>query len=1036
MRYALLHNHTKFSIKDSLTSSAEYVKAINEYNDSNEEHEIVAFAMTDNSNMYGLIEYHKACINQLESNSCKKLKPIYGNEIYHINNYIDISKLKYEEIYHLVLLAANDEGLENLYAITTEAGIHKVKLPSYDMPAAEESYLEEHGRGIIALSGGLYSKIGHFIINGQYEEAKDLALYFQNIFDEFYLEILPYDDCDEVMFINKALLKIHKETGLPLVITGDTHYIYKEDKEYQDILKSINNMEISKVNSYMRTPEEMISWCRENDIPLEAVENTGRIADKCSVDITPKDTKSLMPSFKCPKGYIPNSYLKKEIFLGFKKKFLLGNKTSFIKKYIERLNYEYKIITAMGYSSYFLILWDWCRYCKNNDILLGPGRGSCTGSLIAYCLDITNIDPVKNNLIFERFLNPERMDEPDIDTDVASVDRKEAIEYFQNKYGIEYVCQIAAFNKYKIKSTIKAVLSRYDNKFKNDITKNIPDFLGGESVTYELLEDIKKNPYNHNNLSQREINQGIIIYDKLQKLFTKDPKLEKAVKKICGGISKISIHAGGVVIFSQKIKKHMPLMMGSESAVLLVSQLNMEGIHYLHGLKIDVLGLKSLSIVKEAMKTIGLERKWYESDDTDDKKVYHFLRKGNTKNVFQMSKYMATQMIKDFNVTDLDGLSTVNACNRPGPLAKDASGKSMVDKYKAAVIGRGIENNLIDFAGKDTKGVLIYQEQLIKLGQVMAGYSLGNADLRIRKTIAKKDIRRIAEIRNEFVYGRQSLFNEKGEVCGISKEISKYCMGAVKLGFSEEEALKIFKNIETSAAYCFNKSHSYAYAFLSYKTAWLSFYYPAEYAAACMNFYAMDGKTEEIIKTLGEVKKRNIKIFPPDINESKADFNVSVNNGCKSIRFGLLGIKEIGKAVLDSITILIKIDGPFTSFDDFLRRTLDDVNNGTLRKELSKNYANVTRKRDKSGKIVINVRNPFSKRNVTALIKAGAFDKFEPNRYKLFNDFIKFRNKKKELESELIEEKSFNVEKKLQWELEILGYNASGDIKNIDVVNS
>ncbi|AGF59646.1 DNA polymerase-3 subunit alpha [Clostridium saccharoperbutylacetonicum] len=1033
MRYALLHNHTKFSIKDSLTPPVEYVKAINEYNNSNGEHEIVAFALTDNSNMYGLIDYHKACIEQVENNICKKLKPIYGNEIYHIDSYIDIAKLKYEEIYHLVLLAANEEGLENLYAITTEAGIHKVKLPSYEMPSAEEGYLEEHGRGIIALSGGLYSKIGHFIINDQYEEAKDLALYFQNIFDEFYLEILPYDDCDEVMCINRALLKIHKETGLPLVITGDTHYIYKEDKEYQDILKSINNMEVSKVNSHMRTPEEMISWCKGNDIPLEAVENTGKIADKCNVDITPKGTKSLMPSFKCPKGYTPNSYLKKEMFLGFKKKFLLGKKTSSIKKYIKRLNYEYTIITSMGYSSYFLILWDWCRYCKNNDILLGPGRGSCTGSLIAYCLDITNIDPVKNNLIFERFLNPERMDEPDIDTDVSSVDRKEAIEYFQNKYGIEYVCQIAAFNKYKIKSAIKAVLARnngYDNKFKNDITRNIPDFLGGESVTYELLEDIKKNPYNHNKLSQREINQAAIIYDKLQKLFARDRKLERAVKKLCGGISKVSIHAGGVVISSQKIKKHMPLMVGSESAVLLVSQFNMEGIHYLHGLKIDVLGLKSLSIIKEAMKTIGLERRWFQSDDTNDEKVYRFLRNGNTKNIFQMSKYVATQMIRDFKVSDLDGLSTVNACNRPGPLAKGVDGKSMVDKYKAAVMGRDIENNLIDSVGKDTKGVLIYQEQLIKLGQVMAGYSLGNADLRIRKTIAKKDKGRIAEIRNEFVYGKQSLFNEKGEVCGISKEPSKYCVGALRLGFSEEEALRVFKNIETSAAYCFNKSHSYAYAFLAYKTAWLSLYYPAEYAAACMNFYAMDGKTEEITKTLGEVKQRHIKIFPPDINESKADFNVGLNNGDKSIRFGLLGIKEIGKTVLDSVRVLIKIDGPFTSFDDFLKRTLDDVNNGTLRKELSKNYANVTRKRDKNGKIVINVRNPFSKRNVTALIKAGAFDRFELNRYKLFNDFIKFRNKKKELESELLEEKNFNREKKLQWELETLGYNASGDVRS------
>ncbi len=1033
MRYALLHNHTRFSIKDSLAHPEEYVKAINDYNNSNKDHEIVAFALTDNSNMYGLVDYHKACTNPIEGSEYKKLKPIYGNEIYHIDSYIDMSKLKYDQIYHLVLLAANEEGLENLYAITTEAGIHKIKPASCEMPAAEESYLEEHGKGIIALSGGIHSKIGRLIINDEYEKAKDLALYFYNIFDEFYLEILPYDECEETMLINKALLKIHEETKLPLVITCDTHYIQKEEKEYQDTLKFINNMEVSKVNSYMKTPEEIIKWCRENNIPLEAVKNTAKIADKCNVDITPKDIRGLMPTFECPKGYDPDSYLKKRIFLGFKKRFLLRkSETIHIEKYIKRLNYEYTIIRSMGYSSYFLILWDWCMYCKNNDILLGPGRGSCTGSLIAYCLDITNIDPIKNDLIFERFLNIERIDEPDIDTDVASLDRREAIEYFENKYGREYVCQIAAFNQYKIKSALKALLSRnakYSLKFQNDIIKSIPDLLGGESVTYDLLEDIKNNPYRHNKLSQKEIKQAEAVYDKLQKLFKEDLKLEKTLKKICKGISSVSIHAGGVVISSKKLKKNMPLMAGGDSAVLLVSQLNMEAIHYFHGLKIDVLGLKALSIIKEAMKAIDLEEDWYESDNTNDKKVFDFLKEGNTKNIFQMSKYMATQMIKDFKVTDLNGLSIVNACNRPGPLTKDSQGKSMVDKYKDKVSGVNTEkqNEKIESIGKDTKGVLIYQEQLMTLGQLVAGYSLGNADLRIRKTIAKKDTRKIAEIRNEFVYGKESLFDKNGNVYGISKKPSKYCIGAVKLGFSEEEALEIFKNIEASAAYCFNKSHSYAYAFLAYKTAWLSLYYPAEYAAACMNFYAMDGKTEEVIETLDEVKRRNIKILPPDINESKDNFNVNImDNGNKSIRFGLLGIKEVGKSILDSVEALIKIDGPFTSFDNFLKRTLDDVNNSTLRKELSKNYASVTRKYDRNGRIVINIRNPFSKKNVTALIKAGAFDELEPNRYKLFNDFLKLRNKKKEIETELLEEKSYNEEKKLQWELESLGYYASG----------
>jgi len=386
------------------------------------------------------------------------------------------------------------------------------------------------------------------------------------------------------------------------------------------------------------------------------------------------------------------------------------------------------------------------------------------------------------------------------------------------------------------------------------------------------------------------------------------------------------------------------------------------------------------------------------------------------------------QMIKDFNVIDLNGLSVVNACNRPGPLAKGADGKSMADKYKEAVKTLKIpkQNKKIDFITQDTKGQLIYQEQLMKIGQVMAGYSVGNADLRIRKTIARKDIKKIPEIRNEFVYGKKSIFNENGEVSKMSDEFSEYCKGAVNLGFKEEEALNVFKNIESQAAYCFNKSHACAYAFLSYKTAWLNFYYPAEYAATCMNFYTMDGKTNDVIDTLNECKRRGIKILPPDINESKDNFHISLNkDGYKDIRFGLLGIRDVGKSVLDAVRLLTDIDGPFTSFDDFLMRTLDNVNNSTLRKELSRAYENITRKRDKKGNIIINVRNPFSKRNVTALIKSGAFDNLETNRYKLFNDFIKFRNKKNEIENELLEEDKYNEEKKLEWELDVLGYYAS-----------
>ena len=1139
MRYALLHNHTRYSIKDSLVHPEEYVEAIYKYNNSQSIHKITTFALTDSCNMYGLVDYHKACIsekyidsecingdfendhkactsekyidsehinsdfidhnkaytnekyidsehinsdfindnkactnqkyvdgeyinsdfinhnrsftneehidsevsnsdfanynmsNATSKNINMKIKPIYGNEINHIDTYIDKSELKYTDIYNLVILAKNEEGLENLYAVTTEAGIHKIKNDEFELPALEESYLDTHGRGIIALSGGIYSKIGRFILNDEYEEAKKLALHFDSIFDEFYLEILPYDNSD-FMKVNNALLKIHKEINLPLVITCDTHYIYKEDKEYHDLLKSINNSEPSSIDQHMRTPDEIIKWCKDNKIPLSAVRNTALIADKCTVDITPKDKKELMPSFKCPKGYDEDSYLKKQIFDGFKKKFLtkFNKKDIDISKYIKRFNYEYSVIKSMGYSSYFLILWDFCVYCEKNNILLGPGRGSSVGSLVSYCLNITKIDPVENNLIFERFLNNEREDEPDIDIDVASIDRKEALEYFESKYGMTHVCQIAAFCKYKIKNTIKAVLSTdksYSAKLKNSITKNIPDLLGGQSVTYDLLEDIKFNPDKYDNLSIREIHKAVNTYDDLQKLFKENPKVEKAVKKICGAINSVSTHAGGVVISSKKLRKSIPLMTGDGSIVNLISQLDMEGIHYLHGLKVDVLGLKALSIVKKTMEYCNLGMDWYNDESTDDKNIYDFLRQGNTKNIFQMSKYTASKMIKDFAVTDLKGLNAVNACNRPGPLSKGNDGMSIAHKYINSI--KAFQNEKLDFITNDTNGQLIYQEQLMMIGMIMAGYSLGNADIRIRKTIAEKNLKKIPEIKNEFVYGKKSIFNKDEGVYIISSESSDYCKGAVNMGFSEEEAIEVFKSIESAASYCFNKSHSYAYAFLSYKTAFLSLYHKSEYSSACMNIYSSNGNNDKVFDTLNECRRRGIKVFLPNINESYDDFSVFCDdNNNKSVRFGFLGIKDVGSSISEIIKDLIDTDGDFTSFEDFLKRTLDDRNNSTLRKKLSTSYENITRRLDKNKHIVINVRNPFSKKNVTALIKSGAFDELEYNRDKVFNEFIKFRNKKNELNKELLKEDEYDNDKKLKYELDTLGCYVSGTI--------
>lgn len=416
MKYAPLHNHTVFSIKDAIAQPNDYVKFIHEYNNSQDKHEIVGLAITEHSNMFSLVRHHKACTTPLGNDENKKtIKPIYGNEIYHVEDLKTIDMTDASERFHLVLLAKNDIGLENLYEITTHAGLNKCKpgKSRKDFQITDEKFLQKHGEGIIALSACMGGKLGRLIIAGKYEEAKEWALEMNKVFDEFYLEIQPHDTLPEQVLINDALLKMHNETNLPLVITTDSHYVRKTDKIYHDIMKQIDHLNPFTVDAYMWTPDELVEWCNKYNVPLEAIENTAKIAESCTADITPKDKKGLMPDYPCPKGYNENSYLTKLAVEGLKKRFSDNKNIVNMNEYINRLNYELDIIIQTGFSGYFLILWDWFNYCKLNKIPLGPGRGSAAGSLVCYCLDITKIDPIKNDLIMERFLNPSRIEFPD-----------------------------------------------------------------------------------------------------------------------------------------------------------------------------------------------------------------------------------------------------------------------------------------------------------------------------------------------------------------------------------------------------------------------------------------------------------------------------------------------------------------------------------------------------------------------------------------------------------------------------------------------
>lgn len=414
MKYFSCHNHTVDSIKDAIATPEGYAKKIHDYNKSQDKHEILGFSVTEHSNLYSMVKYHQACtIPRKGADEKEVLKPIYGNEIYHVDD-IENYKFGKSNLYpHLVLLAKTEEGLRNLIKITTHAGMHKHKSSKKDYQITDDIFLKENGKGIIALTACLAGVIPKLLAENKYDEAKAKALEMRTWFDDLYLEIQPHE-LPEQKIVNAGLLQISKETGIPLVITSDSHYVDKEDKKYHDIMKDIDNSYHFTTDNHFWTPDELIEWCNENNVPLEAIENTAKIYEECNTDITPKDARGLMPEYPCPKGYNENQYLLKMTNKGLRKK-MKSNKyiRDNVDKYFERLHYEFYIISKMGFSGYFLILWDWFEWCSNNGVPTGPGRGSAAGSLISYALNITKVDPIRYGLYFERFLNEFRVEPPD-----------------------------------------------------------------------------------------------------------------------------------------------------------------------------------------------------------------------------------------------------------------------------------------------------------------------------------------------------------------------------------------------------------------------------------------------------------------------------------------------------------------------------------------------------------------------------------------------------------------------------------------------
>lgn len=980
IEYAHLHCHTRYSIQDAIPTHKAYVDAIYEQNQNSIDYHCIGFAATDHGNMFGLVKHYNACVNP--DHKERAIKPLYGCEVYHC---LDVDNNPNEDRFHLPLIAVTQEGLANLYQIVSHAGTHVIQGRQKAFPVTDLKFMQQHGKGIVALTACVGGIVPHCILNGQDVDAVKYIDTLANIFDDVYLEVQPHD-FPEQLLVNSALVDIAQRTGYKLVMTADSHYINQGDSQYHNILKNMCHQKVFTTNNRLFTPEEMEEYCLKYGIPTECISNTAEIANLANVNPKPKDHRALLPVFPCPPGYDEASYLRKLSYEKLQEK-IIKNKIDNPVKYLKQITYELDVICNAGFAGYFLILWDWFKWCRDNDILCGPGRGSAAGSAVSYVLNITKVDPIKHGFFFERFLNAGRLEFPDIDTDIPRSRRADAIKYLLGKYGVRNVSQIITFQEYKLKNTIKAIMSFLGCSFQeaNEVTRDIPDIVDGHTVTYELIEDVSNNPDNdkYATMSDRE-KQGLKKnYDKLQEIFQKYPVVYAGIQNICGCLSSTGIHAGGVVISNKPINENAAIIDGGDTAVLPLIQFEMADLDFFGFLKIDVLGLKTLDVIKETMDLAGLGYDWYDSEDYSDAAVYDMLRAGETTDIFQMSSYTPTAMLADFDVRDIDGICAVNAGNRPGPLEKDLkTGKSMVDLYverkKTGVIDSWHPD--IDPILKDTMGCIWYQEHCIKIGQVMAGYDLGSADLRIRKPLGKKLKKKIPEIRNEFIYGKQSEYDEDHNVTGVKDEASQYCVGSLARGYSQELSEKVFESMEAFAKYAFNRSHAFCYAVVAYKTAYLSLHHPAEFATANCT---VNEDQENVTATLSLAKKRKIDVLPPDINHSGIGFTLENN----AIRYGLKAIKGVGASVLNFISEYKKIDPvPFKNFDDYYNRIHDSNNNAvaTLLNNL----------RLQTGK---NSPNPMKKDVEVALILSGAFDYCEPNRYKLLNHYLVDIKKEKEI---------------------------------------
>lgn len=895
-----LHVHTEFSLLDGFSRLDKLIPRVKELG-------MTACAITDHGSMFGVIDFYKKC-------KSAGIKPIIGCEVYLAPRSMDSKDStldKYSS--HLILLAKNNEGYKNLIKIVSDAYVDGF----YYKPRTDKEHLKQYSEGIICLSACLNGEIPKALLARNYDKARHIAQDYMDIFgkDNFYLEVQDHRLAEDKE-VNAGLLKLSREMGIPLVATNDAHYVYREDAKTQDVLMCIQMQKTLDDPSRMKFPnDEFYIKSREEMEELfafapESIDNTLEIAQKCNVEF---DFDSYhIPTFDVPDGYTPLTYLQYLCKQGLVERY--GDEDGNVGQELrDRLNYEIDVIANMGYIEYFLIVWDFINYSKQNDIMVGPGRGSAAGSIVAYTLKITDIDPIKYNLIFERFLNPERVTMPDIDIDFCYERREEVIDYVKRKYGIDHVAQIITFGTMGAKLAIRDVGRVLDVAYNkvDTVAKEIPFALG---MTIDKAFDMNPN---------------------LGKLYDADHEIKEIIdisKEMEGMVRHASTHAAGVVISKRPVYEYVPLYKNQDS---ITTQFTMTTLEELGLLKMDFLGLRTLTVIRDALDLIEVNRdkKGYKEKidfskmEYNDPKVFDMISQANTLGVFQLESGGMRNFMKQLKPNCFEDIVAGISLFRPGPMDSIPTYINCKNHPDQVTYLHEKLRPILDV----TYGCLVYQEQVMQVVRNLGGYSLGRSDS-VRRAMSKKKMDVMEKERQYFIHGKLDE-NDNIEIAGC-----------VRNGVPEDVANQIFDDMIDFAKYAFNKSHAAAYGVLSYETAYLKCYYPVEFMAALMT--SIMGNNDKVVEYMRECNAIGIEVLPPDINASYSKFSVDGDH----IRFGLAAVKNVGANAIDNIVAERDANGPYQNLTDLVKR-------------IDSKFAN--------------------KKTIESLIKCGAFDSTGDNRASL-----------------------------------------------------